>query len=162
MRANVQASHPDSPRRVRTVWRRLYNTNGRTPASRRAFLCCFLRLDGSTCPLNVGAGHIQPSSGLRVRSQRLSKMARTGTGNLDAIPTPAWILPLLLSRNTPHLGDGLVCVHCAALLGEDCAGASRAGSCSRSLAVKRRASSKSSSVARAPLPNASGAPDDCC
>ena len=96
MRANVQASQPDSPSRVRNVWRRLYNTNGRTPASRRAFLCCFLRLDGSTCPLDVGAVQIQPSRGLATRSQRFSRIALT-RGVIGSTRRAAAVFPCVTS-----------------------------------------------------------------
>src|SRR6266699_3509209 len=44
---------------------------------RNVLACCFLRLEWSICPLAVGAGHSQPSSGFPARSQRASKTART-------------------------------------------------------------------------------------
>jgi hypothetical protein len=57
IRAKVHASHPDSPRRVRKVWRKLYSTKGRIAfwsffaasclSVSKVFACCFLRLEDS-------------------------------------------------------------------------------------------------------------------
>ena len=77
IRARVHTSQPDAPKRVRNVCLALYKTNGLTLLTRRAFLCCFLKVDGSTCPLIVSAGHIQPSSGLLAASHWRSRMTRT-------------------------------------------------------------------------------------
>src|SRR5438445_6021654 len=87
IRASVQASHPDSPRRVRKVCRREYKTNGRTGFTLfstacsaivlKVLACCFLRLEDTTWPLRVGAGHTQPSTGFPAASQRASSMVLT-------------------------------------------------------------------------------------
>jgi hypothetical protein len=68
----------------------------RTPASRRAFLCCFLRLDGSTCPLMVGAGHIQPSNGLPMCSHPFSRIALT-RGVIGSTRRAAAVFPCVTS-----------------------------------------------------------------
>src|SRR4029077_6875170 len=77
IRASVHASQPEPPSRVRNVCRREYKTNGRTLDSRRAFDCCFFKLDGSKCPLLLGAVHTKPSMGLPNASHRDSRSVRT-------------------------------------------------------------------------------------
>jgi hypothetical protein len=57
-----------------------------------AALCCFLTLEGSTCPLRVGAGQIQPSTGLFARSHKVSRVART-LGVIGTIRVAATVLP---------------------------------------------------------------------
>jgi hypothetical protein len=53
------------PSRVRNVWRKLYRTNGRTLLRRSALLCCFFKLEPSTCPLYVGAVFFRAQTGIR-------------------------------------------------------------------------------------------------
>jgi hypothetical protein len=77
IRARVQASHPDSPKRVRNVCRNEYSTKWRTLLAFSAFACCFLMLEPSRCPVQVGAGHTQPSVGFPAPFQRLSRTALT-------------------------------------------------------------------------------------
>src|ERR1019366_8613390 len=77
--AKVQTSQPDSPKRVRNLCRKLYKTNGRTLLALMAFLCCFFTVDGSTCPLFVGAGQTQPSAGFSAASHRRSRNERRRT-----------------------------------------------------------------------------------
>ena len=77
MRANVQGSHPDSPRRVRNVCRKSYNTNLRTALFESARRCCFFTVDGSACPLRVGAGNTQPLLGRPLRMKRRASTQNT-------------------------------------------------------------------------------------
>src|SRR5690242_8262075 len=98
MRANVQASHPLSPNRVRKVWRRLYSTNDLTLESRRAFRCCLFRLHGSTWPLRVQDGHVQPSSGRLAPSQRASRMFLT-LSVIGSTRRAAFVFPCITRRD---------------------------------------------------------------
>src|SRR5438270_9514203 len=87
IRASVQASHPDSPSRVKNVCRNEYSTNGAIGfrlfffaslfTARNALACCFFRLEWSMCSLLVGAGHAHPSDGFPAAFQRDSRTART-------------------------------------------------------------------------------------
>src|ERR1017187_3739821 len=97
MRASVQASQPDSPSRVRNVWRIEYSTKERTFDRRTALLCCFLRLDASTWPLKVGAFHTQPSKGRPAASQRVSRIALT-LGVIGSTRRAAAVLPCVPSN----------------------------------------------------------------
>jgi hypothetical protein len=63
---SVHTSQPLSPRRVKKVWRSPYSTKGRTPETFNVLACCFLRVEGSMCPLLVGVSHTQPSAGLKL------------------------------------------------------------------------------------------------
>src|SRR5438034_9581191 len=87
IRASVQASHPDSPSRVKNVCRNEYSTNGAIGfrlfffaslfTARNALACCFFRLEWSMCSLLVGAGHAQPSDGFpRSEERRVGKECR--------------------------------------------------------------------------------------
>src|ERR1700733_8303552 len=102
IRANVPASQPDSPSRVKNVCRRLYRTNGRDGFSlflaasilniSKARPCCFFKLEDSTWPLLVGATHTQPSAGLLAASQRVSSTVRT-RGVIGSTRRAAAVLP---------------------------------------------------------------------
>src|SRR5712692_24272 len=92
IRARVHTSQPDAPRRVRKVWRRLYSTNLRTFETLSALACCFFKLDGSTWPLLVGAGHTQPSRGLPAASQRTPNSFLT-LGVMGSTRRAAAVLP---------------------------------------------------------------------
>lgn len=96
IRASVHASQPDSPRRVRNVWRRLYRTNGRTLLNRSALQCCFFRLEASKWPLWVGAGHTHPSAGFPALSQRPSRIPLT-RGVIGSTRRAAAVFPCVTS-----------------------------------------------------------------
>ena len=61
-----------------------------------AFACCLRRLDGSTWPLRVCAGHTKPSSGFPAASQRDPSTART-RGVIGITLRAAAVLPCVTS-----------------------------------------------------------------
>src|SRR5712691_3889924 len=87
IRANVQTLQPDAPKRVRNVWRNVYNTNEGNGFSSFFFAssasvlnvrkCCFLSVLGSMCPLAVGATQTHPSSGFLARFHSASRIVLT-------------------------------------------------------------------------------------
>ena len=104
MRANVHASQPGSPKRVKNVWRKAYRTQAGSfcvPfvslfALAKARACCFLRLEWSTWPFLVGADHTQPNAGFCACSQRVSRTNRT-RGVIGITRRAAMVLPAVTS-----------------------------------------------------------------
>src|SRR5437867_4179057 len=111
IRARVQASQPDSPRRVRNVCRNEYRTNGRTgfalfcfassDSVLKARACCYLRLEDSRWVLRVWAGQTHPSMGLPAFLQYLSRIDLT-RGVIGRTRLAAAVFPCV-TKNVPYL-----------------------------------------------------------